>query len=353
MTRTRSDYGLTPSEAEPYLMIEDRTDPENVELVEFVETLPVPLDRDVDTPDFPFYALPKTFGEFVYALSESTQTDPGLAGSAVLAALSAALGGYVKVQVRPGYYEPTNIWTLGVAPSGDRKSSVVRAALDPLHEAEQDLHKKLAPGLLEQATQRDIAERYAEKAKREAGNASDPAKRDELMSAAISASGQAEAMKIMAPPRIIGDDVTIEALVSHLAEQRGRFALVSAEGGFFTALSGRYSDKTDITPVLKAHAGDRIRVDRKGRDSEFVDDPALTVGIMIQPGILAEATANKTFVASGLMARFLYSWPKSKVGRRNVDPAPVSQDLAKRYRDALYSLACEVREDDGTRTLTL
>ena len=353
MTSTRSDYGLTPSEAEPYLMIEDRTDPENVELVEFVETLPVPLDRDVDTPDFPFYALPKTFGEFVYALSESTQTDPGLAGSAVLAALSAALGGYVKVQVRPGYSEPTNIWTLGVAPSGDRKSSVVKAALDPLYEAEQELHEEMAPVLSEQAVQRDVAERAAEKAKRDAGNAANPDQRNKLTSEASTLAGQAAGMKVQAAPRIIGDDVTIEALVSHLAEQGGRFAVISAEGGLFTGLSGRYSPNTDITPMLKGHAGDRIRVDRKGRPSEFVDDPALTVGIMIQPGILAEATSNKTFVDSGLMARFLYSWPKSKVGRRNVDPAPVSQDLTKRYRDALYSLARAARKSGMTRTLTL
>lgn len=341
---------MTP---EPYLMLEDRTDPKNVEFVEFVETLPIPLDRDVDTPDFPFYALPKPFGEFVYALSESTQTDPGLAGSAVVAALSAALGGYVKVQVRPGYSEPTNVWTLGVAPSGDRKSSVVRAALDPLYAAEKELHEKMAPVLSERAVQRDIAERAAEKAKRDAGNAANAETRNKLTSEASTLAGQAAGMKVQAAPRIIGDDVTIEALVSHLAEQNGRFAVISAEGGLFTGLSGRYSDKVDITPVLKAHAGDRIRVDRKGRDSEFVDDPALTVGIMIQPGILAEATANRTFVASGLMARFLYSWPRSKVGRRNVDPAPVSQDLSKRYWDALYSLACGVREGDGTRTLTL
>ena len=345
--------GLTPAEEALHLMTDDPTDPQTVDYVDFVESYPVPLEREVKTADFPFYALPKPLGEYVYALSESTQTDPGLAGCAVLSALSAALGGFVSVKVRPGYTEPTNIWTLGVASSGERKSSVVRAALNPLHEVERDLHVELGPVLAEQAVQRDIAERAAEKAKRDAGNASDFNTRTKLTAEASTLATQAAQMTVQSQPRLIGDDVTVEALVSHLAEQQGRFALVSAEGGFFTALSGRYSDKTDITPVLKAHAGDRIRVDRKGRDSEFVDDPALTVGIMIQPGILAQATSNRSFADSGLLARFLYSWPVSKVGSRNVDPAPVSTDLTGRYRDALYSLAWDARRAGETRTLTL
>lgn len=350
---TITDHGLTPAEEATHLMVEDPTDPETVDYVDFVEAYPVPLEREVETKDFPFYALPRVMGEYVHALSESTQTDPGLAGGAVLAALSTALGGFVTVEVRPGYSEPTNVWTLGVAQSGDRKSSVVRAALNPLHEVERDLHIELGPVLQEQEVQRDIAERAAEKAKRDAGNAADFNTRIKLTADASTLATQAAELAVQAAPRIMGDDVTIEALVSHLAEQQGRFALVSAEGGFFTALSGRYSDKTDITPVLKAHAGDRIRVDRKGRDSEFVDDPALTVGIMIQPGILSQATTNRSFADSGLLARFLYSWPKSKVGRRNVDPAPVSNDLTERYRTALYSLAWDARRDGGTRTLTL
>ena len=344
---------LTPAEEALYLMTEDPTDPETVDYVDFVESPPVPLERTVKAQDFPFYALPKPLGEYVHALSESTQTDPGLAGSAVLAALSTALGGYVTVQVRPGYSEPTNIWTLGVAASGERKSSVVRAALNPLHDVERDLHIELGPMLAEQAVQRDVAERAAEKAKRDAGNAAEFDKRTKLTAEASTLATQAAQMVVQAPPRLMGDDTTVEALVSHLAEQRGRFALVSAEGGFFTALSGRYSDKTDITPVLKAHAGDRIRVDRKGRDSEFVDDPALTVGIMIQPGILAQATSNRSFADSGLLARFLYSWPKSRVGGRNVDPAPVSDDLTERYRNTLYSLAWNARTAGATMTLAL
>lgn len=344
---------LTAVEAETHLMVEDGTDPNIAAFVDFAEAYPVPLARETKCEIFPVYALPKLMGQYVCAVAESTQTDPGMIGTAVLSALSGALGGFVQVQVKPDYFEPTNIWTVSVAPPGERKSAVVRAATGPLYDAERDLANEMAPVISERQTQQEIAEKAAERAKRDAGNAPDFEKRVKLTADATTLAAQAQAMKVEAMPRIVGDDATIEALVSHLAEQRGRFALISAEGGFFTTLAGRYSAQTDISPVLSAHAGDRIRVDRKGRASEFVDDPALTVGIMVQPGILSAATGNSTFVDSGLMARFMYAWPPSQVGKRNVDPEPVPGALAKQYHDALYSLAYEARKCGTTRTLTL
>lgn len=356
MTRTRSDddYGLTPSEAATHLMVEDPTDPDSVDYVDFVADHPVPLERESETKPFPFFALPKPYGAFTNALSESTQTDPAMVGVTALGALSAALGGYVQVQVKDDYIEPTHIWTAVIAAPGERKSAVMRPVFGPLHDVERDLHEEVAPVLAEQAVQRDVAERAAEKAKRDAGNAANPDQRNKLTSEASTLATQAAGMTVAAPPRILGDDVTPEALVSHLAEQGGRFTLASAEGGgFFTALSGRYSDKTVVSPVLAGHGGDRMRVDRKGRESEFVDNPALTVALMIQPGVLATATANRAFTDSGLMARFLYSWPPSSVGRRDVDPDPVPSALAREYADALYKLAYGARKNGGTRTLTL
>ena len=51
----------------------------------------------------------------------------------------------------------------------------------------------------------------------------------------------AEAITVPAMPRLVADDVTSEAAASLLAEQGGRLAVLSAEGGIFTTLAGRYS----------------------------------------------------------------------------------------------------------------
>jgi hypothetical protein len=46
----------------------------------------------------------------------------------------------------------------------------------------------------------------------------------------------------------------------------GRMAIISAEGGLFDILAGRYSNGVPALDVwLKGHAGDPLRIDRKGR----------------------------------------------------------------------------------------
>ena len=67
-------------------------------------------------------------------------------------------------------------------------------------------------------------------------------------------------------PRLVADDVTPEAAASLLAEQGGRLAVLSAEGGIFATLAGRYSGAPNLEVFLKGHAGDLLIVDRKGRD---------------------------------------------------------------------------------------
>src|SRR5207237_7670865 len=84
-------------------------------------------------------------------------------------------------------------------------------------------------------------------------------------------------MRVPAAPKLILDDVTPERLGGVLQEQRGRVAVMSPEGGLFDIMAGRYSQNGPCFDVLlKAHAGDDLRVDRVNRPSEYVEAPALT-----------------------------------------------------------------------------
>ena len=123
----------------------------------------------------------------------------------------------------------------------------------------------------------------ADAAKAAAGKADDNA-RDELLAQAISLHEAAEAIEIPPLPRILADDVTPEACASLLVEQDGRLAVISAEGGIFDIMAGRYSGHVPVLDVwLKGHSGDPLRVDRKGREPEYVERPALTLSLMVQP----------------------------------------------------------------------
>ena len=86
--------------------------------------------------------------------------------------------------------------------------------------------------------------------------------------------------------RLMADDASPEALTSLLAENNGKMSVVSAEGGIFDILAGRYSNGVNIDTFLKGHAGDSLRVDRRGRPSEYIAHPALSVLLTIQPAVL-------------------------------------------------------------------
>ena len=134
-------------------------------------------------------------------------------------------------------------------------------------------------------------------------------------------------------PRLVADDVTPEAAASLLAEQGGRLAIISAEGGIFDIIAGRYSGNVPNMDLwLKGHSGDPMKVDRKGRPPEYVRRPALTLGLMIQPAVLSAIAANRQFRGRGFLARILYAYPVSKVGHRAIAPAPPATDDRGRVR---------------------
>jgi replicative DNA helicase len=141
-------------------------------------------------------------------------------------------------------------------------------------------------------------------------------------------------------PRLVADDITPEATASLLADQKGRMAVMSAEGGIFDIIGGRYSAHIpNLDVFLKGHAGDPVKIDRKGRPPEYIRRPALTLGLMIQPAVLTTIAANRQFRGRGLLARFLYAYPKSKVGAREPAPPPPDPEVVLRYEATVFNLA--------------
>ena len=145
-------------------------------------------------------------------------------------------------------------------------------------------------------------------------------------------------------PQLVADDITPEAAASLLADQGGRLSVLSAEGGIFATLAGRYSGQPNFELFLKAHPGDMLRVTRKGRDAEDVDHPALTLGIATQPHTLTEIAHVPGFRDRGLIARFLWSLPENTVGRRKVGAPPPPAELLTTYSTTLRVLVLTLAE---------
>jgi replicative DNA helicase len=306
---------------------------------------PLPLRPVAVLPLFPTSALPDWLAQFVAAESVATQTPADLAGMLALSAVAALAAGIVRVQIRPGWQEPVNIYTATALPPGARKSAVFADMTRPLVRFDSDEVDRMRAIILEETVSKKIAERARDQAETAAGKATADS-RDRLAAEAIDAADKAARIIVPAAPRLLADDATPEALSSLLADSPyGRIALMSPEGGLFEMMAGRYQSGPNLDVYLKGHAGDSIRVDRKSRNPEFVERPAVTVGLAVQPEVLRVLEDRPGFRGRGLLARFLYALPVNTVGGRVVGAPAVPREIGEAYRDKMQALARSLRDE--------
>jgi hypothetical protein len=294
-----------------------------------------------ELPTFPVEVLPGWLGEYVAAVATATQTPPDLAGMLALAVLATVAAGAAEVEPRPGWREPLCLFMAVGMDAGARKSAVFTALTRPIANFERDQAAAALPGITETAVLRHIADQAAATAEAAAGKA--PAShQEEARAEAIARAAEAAALVVPPVPRWLVDDATPEALAGLLATY-GRIALLSPEGDVFDQMAGRYSQAgPNLGVYLKGHAGDLLKVDRRGRPPEYVERPCLTIGLTVQPEVLRGLAGRPGFGGRGLLARFLYSLPASLVGRRQVGASPVPPAVADRYALELQALAASL-----------
>jgi replicative DNA helicase len=316
---------------------------------------PVPFGVAGELPAFPVEDLPGWLGDYVAAVAITTQTPPDLAGMLGLAVLATVAAGAAEVEPRPGWREPLCLFVAVGMDAGARKSAVFTALTRPVADFERQQAAAALPGITETATLRRIADQAAATAEAAAGKA--PAgQQEEARAEAIARAAEAASLVVPPVPRWLVDDATPEALAGLLAAY-GRIALLSPEGDVFDQMAGRYNQAgPNLGVYLKGHAGDLLKVDRRGRPPEYVERPCLTIGLAVQPEILRGLASRPGFGGRGLLARFLYSLPTSLVGRRQVGAPPVPAAVADRYTLELQALAASLAApvgDDGPAVLTL
>jgi hypothetical protein len=335
-------YDVAARESDSFLdpeRLEERLDDENVEDNPF-DADPIPLTHRVDIPEFPVDALPAPYAEMVNAISEFTQTDPAMPATSALSVLSACNGGRARIILRAGWSEPLNAYYATIAHSGERKSAVQQAMTQPLYDAERRLAAAFRDARRNAEESKKIAEQAVEKQRKKAAAAAGTDKADDELASALNMAAIAEAIEVPSTPRLIADDITPEALATLLAEQSGRLAVISAEGGVLDIIAGRYNNNIPNMDIwLKGHSGDPVKVDRKGRPPEYVESPAVTLGLMIQPAVLDALAAKQEFRGRGLLARILYAYPVSKVGRRDVEAPSPDQKVVDNYAALVGDLA--------------
>lgn len=307
---------------------------------------PIPFDT-IQTPDFPVDSLPAPVAAFVEALAESTQTPPEMAGILALGVLSTAFQSRYVVQVTPDWKEPLCLYTVAVAPPADRKSAVISALTGPLHEWEAEQRELEAEEIARNEAERDLLEKSLQAAKTRAANGKGDfdTKKQEV----LELSSQLARFKDLHPYRLLMDDATTEKLIDVMDQQGGAITVCSSEGGIFDIINGRYDRTANLDVYLKGHSGDTLTVDRIGRKANRIPNPRLSMILTVQPSVLSGLMDNATLKGRGLCARFLYAMCKSKVGHRNITPAPVPEKVRQDYRDFVR----QILSNQGSGTVHL
>jgi putative DNA primase/helicase len=261
--------------------------------------------------------LPGVMGEMAAAVARSTQTPEAASVMCVLVALAAVL--QRRYEVSPygdEYREILAFWVLIALASGARKTAIMAAIFAPVHRYEKLERDRLRAEIARVNSRRLVAKKRIEALTQQAAKAADAHEREQIRQ-------QIEDEELATPdelraPRLCTGDVTPERLQALIAEHGERMTVLSDEPGIFQILAGQYSGGVaNIDAFLQSHSGAPFRVDRAGREAH-VDRPALSFGLMIQPGILAELAGVRRFRDSGLLARFHFVIPENLVGTRDV-----------------------------------
>ncbi len=286
---------------------------------------PEPLRRIPEPGEpFPIDALGKILGEAAKAIHLNIKAPLVVCGQSVLATANLAVQGHANVLI-DGRSIPVSEFFMSIAPSGDRKSAVDRAALAPVAD-----HQKF---LLE-CYQRDLA-KYKLKAAFWKSDYDAAMKKHDSQARREALESLTSAPITPSFPLLTIEEPTYEGLVKLLANGWPSVGIFSDEAGRFFgghAMSLEHRLKTlaglsnlwDGKPITRTRAGDgAILLYGRRVCAHFLMQP------LVAETILGDPLAHE----QGFLSRCLIVAPESTLGQQNYK----AQDLSK---VAVYGRAC-------------
>ena len=296
---------------------------------------PLPLRRDTAPPNpYPIKALGKVGSGAAEAIMDKVKCPDAIAGQSVLAAMALAVQAHVDV-THPATKDknPSSLFIITVAASGERKSAADRIALGPIRLREAMLHDQYDRDQRFYHDAREVHQRAREDILRKhKGKPAEAAKE-------IEALGTAPRPPLL--PMLTAPDPTLEGLQKLMISSEPSMGLFTDEGGSFLGGYGMSDDARlrtsaglssfwDGTPVRRVRSGDGATI-LKGR--------RLSVHIMVQPGIAGALLSDPTLQSQGLPSRFLVAAPASLAGTRQQSPLKSTTEPAlKQYQDVMLKL---------------
>lgn len=283
----------------------------------------IPLRDESPQREFPIKALPPIIREMVIGIAETTGTDPAMAATSILSAISYCFTGKYRMQGKADHSEPPMIYSFIIAEPSERKSPVIKFIKKPFVDFELKYNQ-------EHAEEFHKIEAMKKKLLFEADKLEKEGSKDVDQIAKLRT--QAEQMGTVGRRRIVVDDITPESLIQLMGRNRS-LLMISDEAGMLGNFAGRYSNNSmpNMDMILKAWSGESFFCDRATKETIQIPTPCLSISLAGQPYLWDNMVSNPVFRNSGLLARFFYCFPKSKVGTRRYDSKAIATAVVDSY----------------------
>lgn len=293
--------------------------------------LPESFEKEIKLQGFPISSLPKTLADYLSALCDFVQVDSSMAALPMLSVLSLCLQGKAIVAYPANAHtESINLYTLTIAPPGERKSGVFKELIKPVQEYQRKYNELHRNDVEESKSKRQFLERQKQAAM-SGKNAS--LERVQEFTKELCSLEQVHEM------RLTCSDTTPEALAMEMLKQGGCMAVMDDEGSVFDVISGMYTGgQSNVNLFLKAYDGSPHTILRRTSDDITLNKPYLTIGIMTQPQQFMQTMSNPQFSGRGLLQRFLFSFPEGRAGTQAYTSKNIPQDIHRSYDELITKL---------------
>jgi replicative DNA helicase len=286
---------------------------------------------------FPLDSLPAWQRGMVEAVAAATKTDPSIAAMMSIAVASGAVGRKVVIRTDSELTPPLNVWVLVVMGTGQAKSPIFGSMVHPLTLVQRAVDAPAtATGQPRPTVLRRISvwERLRENPYAEQEGAAIGV---DLEAAVRAMREEQEGVYPGVGVDFLTDDLTPTALVETAGSQVSAIAWMAPEGGFDTWIGSGARGTNNMRILNKAWDCDDIRSGRVGL-RRTAERPCLAMGVMVHPEVAASVLRNRAMTARGYSYRFLVLVPTEHIGGKEGPFARIPQEVADRYRRAVWSL---------------
>ncbi|AKQ47595.1 hypothetical protein TH63_09350 [Rufibacter radiotolerans] len=272
-----------------------------------------------ETLEFPLLAFPAPIRRIIEATRDSLLYPVDFMGSAILVAISVAVGNALKVQVKRAWQEGCTLFMALVGRPGTAKSHPLSFALAPFFKRDRALYQEYREEMEEYKAALALHKKIKD--------GSPPPEKPVIRKSLV-------------------QDSTPEALLEiHQRNPRGLGLYMDELMGFLNNFN-RYSQGSEQETWLTVWSGKPLIQDRKSGEPLNIMDPSVSVVGTIQNGLLGQLAQGNRSV-NGFMDRILFAFPPNLVkeywSQTEIDPM-VAVDW-ERYIGNLFDISLEVRED--------